>query len=340
MFLLAACKPSAPAAQTETPDANAVFTAAAQTASAHLTETAAVTPTPPPATPTDTSEPPTAAPVSETPTIEAANPTSTSAVSLPGGDKAQFVSDVTVPDGSDYQPGAAFVKTWQIKNVGTTTWTKDYALAFVGGDQMSGPASVSMPSEVAPGQTVNISVDLKAPADVGSYTGYWRPRNANGQLFDTSIYVQIDVVGSGTPIATSTPGTATITGTVSATSTGTPVPSATPKVETAVTSAAIAVQGNNVVEGQCPQTFTFLAQFTTSQQATVTYQLEAGSDDPTYVFSLPEPETKTLEKGTHPLSYTLSFTSSINGWARLHVTAPNEVISNQVDFTLTCTNSP
>ena len=36
-------------------------------------------------------------------------------------DLAEFVADVTVPDGTDFTPGETFVKTWQLRNAGTST---------------------------------------------------------------------------------------------------------------------------------------------------------------------------------------------------------------------------
>ena len=49
-------------------------------------------------------------------------------------DRAQFVADVTVPDGTRYDPGATFTKTWRLKNIGTCTWTTSYTLVFDSGD--------------------------------------------------------------------------------------------------------------------------------------------------------------------------------------------------------------
>ena len=46
-------------------------------------------------------------------------PTGASAASC---DWAQFITDVTVPDGAKYEPGATFKKTWRLKNIGTCTW--------------------------------------------------------------------------------------------------------------------------------------------------------------------------------------------------------------------------
>jgi len=113
-------------------------------------------------------------------------------------DAAQFVSDVTIPDGTRFNPGAAFVKTWRLKNVGTCTWTTAYSLTFVNGERMGGN-DVSLPNSVAPGATVDLSVNLVAPASPGTFFGYWQLRNASGAQFglglnaDKSFWVEIVV---------------------------------------------------------------------------------------------------------------------------------------------------
>ncbi|MDI6770896.1 MAG: NBR1-Ig-like domain-containing protein, partial [Anaerolineales bacterium] len=103
-------------------------------------------------------------------------------------DWAQFVADVTVPDGATYAPGTAFTKTWRLKNIGTCTWTTSYALVFVSGSQMGAPSMVNLPSSVAPGGTVDVSVNMTAPAVNGHYRGYWQLRNASGVLFGIGTY--------------------------------------------------------------------------------------------------------------------------------------------------------
>ncbi len=66
-------------------------------------------------------------------------------------DAAQFLADVTYPDGSIVPRNTTFVKIWRIRNVGTCTWSTSYAMVFSGGDGMSAPTVVSMPGSVAPG---------------------------------------------------------------------------------------------------------------------------------------------------------------------------------------------
>ena len=114
-------------------------------------------------------------------------------------DKATFVSDVTVDDGMVFLPGQEFEKTWQLKNSGTCTWTTSYGVVFDNGDRMSAESPVAMPKEVKPGETVNISVKMTAPATDGSYRGDWKLRNQAGQVFgvgskaDGTFWVKITV---------------------------------------------------------------------------------------------------------------------------------------------------
>ena len=110
-------------------------------------------------------------------------------------DDADFVTDVTIPDGTTLSPNETFTKTWRLKNVGTCTWTPSYTVVFSSGDSMSGPATQALTGNVNPGQTVDISVDLKAPSTAGNYKGYWKLQNGAGVLFAT-FYVDIKVSGS------------------------------------------------------------------------------------------------------------------------------------------------
>src|SRR5689334_22791688 len=72
-------------------------------------------------------------------------------------DHAQFVSDLTAPDGSSFAPGAAFTKTWRLMNIGTCTWNTAYNLVSAGGDAVGAPVSVKIPVNVTPGQMVDVS---------------------------------------------------------------------------------------------------------------------------------------------------------------------------------------
>lgn len=150
------------------------------------------TPLPPTLTPTATATqvPPTATPVPPT-----ATPT---AVPLPCN-AAQFIADVTIPDGTTVSAGMTFTKTWRLRNVGACTWTPAYDLLFYNGDLMNAAPVVAMPNYVDPGQYVDISVDLVAPSQEGYYRGYWMMRDGAGAIFGTGqaqnpVFVDVRVV--------------------------------------------------------------------------------------------------------------------------------------------------
>jgi Ig-like domain from next to BRCA1 gene len=181
-----------------TPDAaatlNPLYTAAAQTLEAMVSQQDSATPDS--AIPTSTLFP-TATPI-------LVFPTSTlylSPVPVKRCDAAAFVKDVTIPDGSTLSPGKSFTKTWRLQNVGSCSWTSSYALIFVSGDGMSAPNVVSLPGNVNPGDTLDVSVNLVSPTKKGNYRGYWKLRNASGVLFgigaqaDISFWVDINVLG-------------------------------------------------------------------------------------------------------------------------------------------------
>lgn len=173
--------------------AEQVQTQAAETVNAQLTQNVLLTPS-------STSTPLPTATLAATNTSAVTNTPaviSTSGGGATGGcDVMAFVSDVTVPDGEEFAPSEAFVKTWRLRNSGTCTWSTSYSVVFVSGNAMGGTATQALTASIVPGSTVDISVNMTAPTTAGDYTGYWALRNTTGQNFG-SFYVQIEVTGSG-----------------------------------------------------------------------------------------------------------------------------------------------
>ncbi len=204
MLLLPALACNMPRGTPTPSEAELIYTAAAQTVSAQMTQLAQppataveLTPAVPSPTPTfpllATFTPPLASP---TPTQLPPSPTP-----IPC-DRIKFVKDITYPDNTEVAAGDTFVKTWRLQNDGSCTWTTAYALVFVGGDSMGAPAAVPLTANVAPGQTVDISISLTAPADGGTYRGDFKLRNASNVIFglgdaNRPFWVQIKV-----PVAT------------------------------------------------------------------------------------------------------------------------------------------
>lgn len=150
--------------------------------------------------------PPTATVVEPTATFTAEPPTLTPTIAFatdptqialePGGplcDDYAFGEpvDVTIPDGTSMTPGQEFVKTWKIKNTGICAWGDGYGLVYTYGEKMSGvPVPVGL---VEVGQEVEVSVNFKAPDQIGEYTSAWQMANAKGITFGKAIFVKIIV---------------------------------------------------------------------------------------------------------------------------------------------------
>jgi len=216
--ILAGCGKSTP-----TVDPSVKITEIAQTVQAELTSISLLTPsataTPQPTvTPTKSPVTPTVAgtPSKATPTIGFMQTGTT-------GDNAKWLADVTIPDYSLIAPSASFVKTWKVQNTGTTTWTKDYKLIYLDGLQgSSNTVSVNLTKSVAPGESVDVSVNFTAPAANGAYSSFWKMYTASGYVFGEVLIMYINVgTGTLTPSGTLS-GTATVTATPIATLTATP----------------------------------------------------------------------------------------------------------------------
>ena len=211
VLVLSACGAAAATGtptSTSTPvDIPALFTEAAQTVFAQLTQQApTLTPTPR---------------FTNTPTLPPATAVTPSATVQKCEDSA-FVSDVTIPDGTQMAVNQHFTKTWRVQNTGTCTWITTFYLGFAYGELMGGQTKVQLVSAVAPGQTVDLSVSLVVPNKTGKLTGVWSLFDDKGNTVGRTLTVVVNV---GVPSSTPTVG---LTGTPGSTATSTLTPTVTP----------------------------------------------------------------------------------------------------------------
>jgi len=280
--------------------ADAASTAAAQTIEALLSST-----------------PPTSSVVINTPTFTpAAVPatltpiplqTNTSVPPTASCNIMQFVTDVTYADGATVTPGQNFTKTWRLKNAGTCAWTPSYAIVFADGNSLNGPSTQALTGTVNPGQTIDISVNLTAPATLGDYTGNWKIKDASGVLFG-KFYVQIKVQNSVT---------ATATGTIAA-----------PFSVTSVT--YILGTWSDAGHTNCPRV---TANITTNGAGNVNYEWKASSGtNPTQILIF-------ASAGTQSINYDWARGSANNGTLAsvgIYIGSPNNQDFGKLDFTTAC----
>ncbi len=138
--------------------------------------------------------------LTETPTLAAPTLTSTPIPTASPTYRISAVSDITYPDNTVVKPNESFTKTWRLTNGGTGTWTSNFRLVFISGDAMGGPASTIIGKAVAPGESIDISIVLKAPATTGkTFQGKWMLQTESGASFglgtnaDAPFWVMIKV---------------------------------------------------------------------------------------------------------------------------------------------------
>ncbi len=141
-------------------------------------------------------------------------------------DAAEFVTDVTIPDGTTFKPDEKFIKSWRVKNTGECTWGPEYQLVRKSGDPLGSQVVTPLISDgsVAPGASYDITIELQAPTLPGEYRTDWNIQNAAGEILDFVVYVEIKVSqGASTPMnSTPTPTNATPAPTNSAPTNATP----------------------------------------------------------------------------------------------------------------------
>ncbi len=100
---------------------------------------------------------------------------------------ANFVGE-TVPDGTIFETGEYFTKSWSIRNDGTCTWHKGYKLIYWSGDLLGGSAEYEFFEDIAPGDTMTMPIQLRAPETPGEYGGEWKIKSPSGWVFGVGEY--------------------------------------------------------------------------------------------------------------------------------------------------------
>jgi hypothetical protein len=149
-------------------------TAVIQEFIAQLTQTAQAQPTL-----TKTPEPPTLVLQTLTPLPSTVVPYYPTLIPQPC-DRAIFVMDTTYPDYSQVNPGQTFSKIWRVQNIGTCTWTPDYAII----NQQTGQTVAAMVNvPIPPGGSVDVSVSITTPWTPGIYQISYLFRSRYGSVF-------------------------------------------------------------------------------------------------------------------------------------------------------------
>jgi hypothetical protein len=103
-----------------------------------------------------------------------------------------YLSDLTVPDGTHFNPGTSIEKKWQVQNSGTCNWIDGYTLKFVGGNALSAAETQKLVTTPNGSEAV-IEITFTAPQEPGEYESSWQAFDPHGNAFGDKIFLKIIV---------------------------------------------------------------------------------------------------------------------------------------------------
>jgi hypothetical protein len=108
------------------------------------------------------------------------------------GNNLKFVSDITIPDGTQANIGEAMEKKWEVENSGTCNWISGYTLRLVAGGSLGANPEQALYPALA-GSKVTIQINFLAPTAPGNYKSAWQAYGLDDKPFGEVIYIQIEV---------------------------------------------------------------------------------------------------------------------------------------------------
>ena len=103
--------------------------------------------------------------------------------------EAELVAQLPSND-TTYASRARFTVEWTLKNTGSASWlSNNVDFSRSGGRDMSNQDVYDLPNNVGPGAQVTLTVDMRAPANSGTYTSNWRLGSKNKPLCEVSVRI-------------------------------------------------------------------------------------------------------------------------------------------------------
>lgn len=103
-----------------------------------------------------------------------------------------FISDRTLPDGTEVEPGAILDKIWEVENNGTCNFDELYRLKLIGGLELGAkPEQALYPARS--GVQFQIHIRFVAPQEAGAVRSAWQAFDPNNVPFGDPIYMEVVV---------------------------------------------------------------------------------------------------------------------------------------------------
>lgn len=107
-------------------------------------------------------------------------------------DNLRFISDVTIPDGTEVASEATLDKRWEVENSGNCNWTENYRVRLIAGPDLGAQIEQAL-FPARSGTRAVIRIVFKAPTEAGSYRSAWQAFNPQGEPFGDPFFIIITV---------------------------------------------------------------------------------------------------------------------------------------------------
>ncbi len=104
-----------------------------------------------------------------------------------------FLDDLTIPDGSEVEPGQHLTKRWLVKNNGSCNWDSSYSLQLISGLAL-GAEKVQQLYPARQSTKAVVEISVTAPDNPGRYNSWWQAYDPDGNRFGDPIYLEISVI--------------------------------------------------------------------------------------------------------------------------------------------------
>ena len=107
-------------------------------------------------------------------------------------DQLTFLSDVTIPDGTEVEAESTLDKRWEVENSGNCNWDENYRVRLIAGPDMGAQTEQALyPART--GTRAVIRIVFKAPTEPGSYRSAWQAVSPKGDPFGDPFFIVITV---------------------------------------------------------------------------------------------------------------------------------------------------
>ena len=105
----------------------------------------------------------------------------------------RFLEDLTIPDGTEVNPGERITKRWLIRNDGSCNWDQSYSMQLISGLAL-GTAKIQQLYPARQNTKAILEIVFTAPDNTGRYNSWWQAFDSSGQRFGDPVYLEISVV--------------------------------------------------------------------------------------------------------------------------------------------------